>query len=185
MALNIFKTGGMAAIATAMSIGVASAADIAPVVVPVVTPVVVPVAPGFDFAGAYAGVVGTAAFPPGFGGLDWANVQATAGFNIVPGRFLVGAEVSVGAYVLAGTGLAVDVDGRAGVLLGSRVLAYGTAGFGFYGPGFGDRHLNFGGGVEIGVGQRVSLDLAAGGEWYMGGPIYPNVSAGINFHFGR
>lgn len=186
MASNIFRTVGIGAIATALSVGAASAADVVPVVVPAVTPVVVAPPPaGFDFAGAYVGVVGGPVFLPGFSAVDWATVQAQAGFNIVPGRMLIGGEVKVGAYVISGVGLAVDADARVGVILRDNILVYATAGAGFYGPGFGDLHINFGGGVEVGLGSRVSLQLEVGGEWFLGPPIYPRVEIGMNFHFGR
>jgi len=187
MTTNIFKTLSIGGIALALSAAAANAADVPRVVVPAVTPVVAaPPPPGFDFAGPYFGIAGGAHFEPGFGGLDWATIQAQAGFNIVPrGRLLIGAEVKVGAYVLSGTGLAVDADARVGILLRDNLLVYATAGGGFYGPGFGDRHVNFGGGVEVGLGSRVSLFFEAGGEWFPGDPIYPQLEMGINFHFGR
>jgi hypothetical protein len=186
MVRELFRMTGIGAIATVLSIGAASAADLAPVVVPAAPPVVVTPAPaGFDFAGPYVGIVVEPVFLPGFGGVDWVNIQGQAGFNIVPGRMLIGGEVKVGAYVLSGVGLAVDADARVGVILRDNILVYATAGAGFYGPGFGDLHINFGGGVEVGLGSRVSLQLEVGGEWFQGPPIYPRVEIGMNFHFGR
>lgn len=186
MVRELFRMAGIGAIATVLSIGAARAADLAPVVVPAAPSVVVTPAPaGFDFAGPYVGIVVEPVFLPGFGGLDWVNIQGQAGFNIVPGRILFGAVAKLGAYSLSGAGLAADANARVGFLVRDNILAYATAGGGFYGPGFGSPHLNFGGGIEIGLGSRLSLRLEAGGEWFPGFPIYPSVSTGINFHFGR
>lgn len=186
MGNRLIRTAGIGAIATAMSVGVASAADVAPIVVPVTTPVVVaPVPAGFDFAGPYVGVVGGPVFLPGVLSIDWINVQAQVGFNVVRGRVLLGAEVKLGAYALSLQALAVDADARVGFLLRDNILAYATAGGGFYDVTFGSPHINFGGGIEVGFGSRISMQLEVGGEWFPGYPIYPRVEFGFNVQLGR
>lgn len=175
----------LAGLAASVAVSTAAfAADVSPVVIPAPAPiVVVPAAvPAFDFAGAY---VGTKAALMLCDGVCWLNVQGQAGYNIVAGRFLAGIELAAGAYLLDGTGAALSATARAGVVLG-RVLAYGKAGITMYGPAPFSSYLVLGGGVELGIGQSLSVFAGFTAERsFGGGTFYPGIEAGVNFHFGH
>lgn len=161
----------------------ASAADIAPIVVPPPPPVVVaaPV-PVFDWSGPY---VGTRAALMLCNGTCWLNLDVHAGYNLVAGRFLAGVELGIGRYLLDGEGLEFNAMARAGVVLG-RVLVYGKAGIVGYGAAPFDYYLAFGGGAELAIGDRLSVFAGVTAERITtGGPFYPGIEAGLNFHFGR
>src|SRR5690606_15070212 len=119
--------------ALALGTGGALAADIVPVVPAAPPAVVVPAPAGFDFGGFYAGATGgfQTGIPPRF----YAGGQA--GFNIQRNRYVFGVQTNAGAFVGGISALTFGVDGRAGVVLGQRILAYGVGGIGFTpGPGF-------------------------------------------------
>jgi hypothetical protein len=166
----------------------AYAADVPPVVLPVVQPVVIAPAPaGFSFAGVYAGVAAGAFFStPGFV-YENTDLQAQAGFNLVHGRLLVGVEGRALAIVASGEPFVLELgaDVRVGLVLGDRVLVYGRGGGAIFLPG-GGFDYTLGGGVEVGVGQRLSMfgeavAYGAPGVGFLG----VDLRAGINLHLGH
>lgn len=157
---------------TVMMATAASAADIQ-VIVPAAPPVVVvPVAPSFDWAGLYVG-----AYVAGpFEGIEFGG---QAGFNIVRGNFLFGVAGQVGA--IGFQAITVGGTARAGLLLGEtdRILVYAAAGAKFI-PAGPVTFFTAVGGVEVGIGERLSVFGEAGG--IIAGGIIPTFRAGINFH---
>lgn len=152
----------------------ASAADIQ-VVVPAAPPVVVvPVAPAFDWGGLYVGAYVA-------GPLDGIEVGGQAGFNFVRGNFLFGAAAQVGAAVGFQV-LTVGGTARAGLLLGQqdRVLVFASAGAKLI-PAGPSLWISATGGVEIGIGERLSV-FGEAGMIVRGGAFLPAFRAGINFH---
>jgi opacity protein-like surface antigen len=143
------------AVALGFSNASALAADIVPIVPAPPPVVVVPAAPGFDWSGLYLGAYA------GYNiGIPEFAVGATAGFNIVRNRLLFGAEVRVGVFFPGegptGFDLHLEGLGRTGFLIGDRLLAYGTAGVGtVFCCGF--TYWFAGGGVELGMGERLSI----------------------------
>ena len=167
MFLKRTLAAGAIVVASAAS---AYAADIpmAPVAPP---PPPAPVAPVFDWAGPYAGVYGGFFFGPG---LIQTGVQA--GYNFVSGGFLAGIEASAGAVISGGIGFEGTLNARLGAILGSRVLLYAEAGFGYIVPP-GAFLISVGGGAEFAVGQSASVFAEA--KWYGGGIT---VQGGLNWH---
>ena len=112
---------------------------------------------GFDWNRAYAGIFGAAQAEPGpaFG--------AGAGFDVgVDSRFeflLTGARLAVrGTVGGAGDSAALDATGRLGVLLSDDLLVYGAGGLGV---GLVPNHQAValvGAGVEMAVGNDLSID---------------------------
>jgi hypothetical protein len=166
------------ALAMALASGAALAADTGPILLPA-TPPPAPVtaAPdGFSFAGPYAGVYGGRI-------LDavWhSGIQA--GFNFQRGALLVGVEAQAGVG-FPPAGLEANLDLRAGLVIADRLLIYGEAGVGLLRTAGGDPFYSYGGGVEIGIGQRFSifgegrlLTEFGTGAWGV------TVQAGINWH---
>lgn len=178
--------GVLAGVMMAMAATAASAADIVPVVVPAPVVVVVPPAPGFDWSGAYAGPIVGLYHP--FEDRDALVLGGAAGFNIVRGPLIVGVEGQAAWFHYLGGGgdyFFGIARGRAGVRLGAndRVLLYGAAGGGFYTPSTAP-YLTVAAGLEIGIGERLSLRSELTGFYY-----FPDFEAqwttGIFWHFGR
>lgn len=161
------------------------AADIAPIVVP--GPVVVVPAPapaGYSWTGFYVGAQAGVWLENDFA-LHSARFIGQAGFDFeVGGRMVVGAFAQAG--VNDGTEFEWAAGGRAGILLGERVLLY-TATSLTNGPN-NDFGLNIVGGAEFALGGRLSL-VAEGGIYHEFGntPFIDHIvlSTGINFRFGR
>lgn len=137
--------------------------------------------PVFAWGGLYVG---------GFGawlvGSDVYGAGATLGLNIVTGRFLWGAEGQIGT-TLPFRGLwLVGGNARAGLLLGARGLLYAEGGAGTTLPISGWA-ATVGGGLEIALGQNVSLFtegkaiLSLPGFGYQGTML----QAGLNLHLNR
>lgn len=166
---------GLAAVM--LSASAAMAADPIFIPPPPAPPPMAPLPVAYDWSGPYVGA--HLVYPFGapfvvFGGQGGFNIQRgnlVFGFEgrggIVPGAFFVGA------------------GGRAGVALGARgnVLVYGkAAGVYFSGPSV--FLYVFGGGAEVGIGDRLSIfadvNLVGGG-----GCCGYGVTAGVNFHFGN
>jgi hypothetical protein len=164
----------------------AFAADAPPLMIPAVQPVVVAPAPapGFSFAGAYAGVLGGAYFEGG--AYINADLQVQAGFNLVRGALLVGVEGRVLAMIFPGAvTVELGADLRAGLVLGDRVLVYGRGGVAIFSPD-GEFNYTLGGGVEVGVGQRLSVFGEAVAYSALGAGLQGvDLRAGINLHFGN
>lgn len=179
--MSLYRRLAAGALALAISGTAAVAADVAPLVVPPVAPVVIaPAVPSFDWSGLYVGIYGgfNRGIPPG-------AVGATAGFNIVNGRLLFGAEARLGGFFPGEAGFDVHLEGlgRAGLLIGDRTLAYGTAGVGtVFCCSF--TYWFAGGGVELGLGERLSVFGEARVFDDVGGGFFPSLMlrTGINLH---
>jgi hypothetical protein len=141
-------------------------------------------APAFDWAGAYGGVGGAVIFREEF---YWANFDGHIGYNFVSGDLLIGAEVQTGAYYDWGFGWFGGVTARVGFVF-DNVVAY--AKFGVL-PDLPDPLETYYwailGGVEVAVGQVMSIFFEAGVEvdqdW--DGFQYSIGGGGLNFHFGN
>lgn len=133
---------------------------------------------GFDWAGPYVG--GYAGRLDGFwlgGGL--------AGYNFVFGQnFLAGAELRAGFINDGGVVFEGSVNARLGYLLGDRTLLYAKVGV--QSPAFAFTLLNVGGGIEIALGERVSVFAEAAVSRNIGvACCFPTAVGGINFHLGQ
>jgi hypothetical protein len=163
----------------------AIAADPVTVVAP--TPPAPPMAAqGFDWGGFYAGAVVEGVFNPGstFG---WFVTAAQMGYNFTFNRILLGASAAVGAWfygTVSGGGPAVELVARAGVAL-DRAAIYGLLGAVGYGPGGLSWYSMGGVGIELAVGDRVSIFGEVRLEELFSPPFYPHVTGGVNFHFGN
>jgi opacity protein-like surface antigen len=173
------KRLGMAVLAGAlvsvMVSGGALAADVGPIVLPS-TPPPVPLAPppGFSFAGPYVGTYGGLLVDEAF----QAGIQG--GFNFVRGHVLIGAEAQVGVVFGGRLAFEGDLNARLGVILGERFLVYGEGGIGLFA---GTPIYTAGGGVEIGLGQSLSVFAEAKAVGELGQPLSAfQVQGGINWH---
>ena len=138
-------------------------------------------APGFDWSGLYVGGYAGLLWDAG---IDFVQLGAQAGFNIVRGALLAGIEGQVGAVlVLPGVGLEADINARLGAVLGQRVLLYGEAGVGII---TGTPIWTAGGGIEVGLRQSLSVSAEAKALF-----TFPTtfqgvtVQLGMNFHPGN
>jgi opacity protein-like surface antigen len=167
-----------------MSAAGAQAADIpAPIAVtpPAPPPPPAPMAPAFDWSGPYVGAFGGFVF----GATSWWQAGAVIGINMVRGNFLAGLEAELGAAYGGGFAFEGYANGRLGFVLGSRVLLYAEAGAGGVFPALGFL-WNAGGGMEIGIGQSMSL-FVEGNALFAAPAAYVGtaVQAGLNWHVGR
>ena len=112
-------------------------------------------APAFDWGGLYVGVgVGTfVPFPSPLGGA----IAGGVGYNFVAGQFVAGVQgyfiVPVGDWAAGSS--AVGANGRAGVLIGDKLLAYGLIGINGHFDGY--KEWYFGGGLELALGNSWSV----------------------------
>lgn len=155
-----------------MMAGSAAAADVPQLVAPVAPP---PPAPTFDWGGMYFG-----AHAGSFFGGGPINYGVHGGYNVVNGRLLYGVDVRASAYG-AITIYEAMVRARAGLLLGDRLLVFAAAGIGWAGaPAIG---LEIGGGVELAVGQRLSIRAEVNQTFIGLAPAIPTFySIGVTFH---
>ena len=173
----------LAAAASAISASGAMAADLTPIMPAPTTPVATAPAPSFDWAGPYAGVRTAVQFCSGF---CWVNVDGHAGYNMVFGSVLLGVEGQVG-YWYDGTedSWFLGATGRVGYVFGNAV-AYAEAGVIGYFPTAVDYYVPLNVGVEVAVGQAISLFAEAGAQWRVGtNDFAPSVGLGVNFHLGH
>lgn len=164
----------------------ALAADVPPIMPAQPPVVVVPPQAGFDWKGPYAGAFLTVDIltDPFEVGISAAGGQV--GFNIVRGSFLFGPQLRLGVYVPESDFL-VAGGPRVGVIFGAedRILVYAAASFGWIpnAPDPGTLYT-FGGGVEVGLGERFSIFAEARA---LGVPTIGCcgmlVTTGGNFHF--
>ena len=168
----------------------AMGADVPPMVMPAAPPpppVVAP-APTFDWAGPYVGAYAGRLFyvvDEEFAWADWL-FGGQAGYNIVNGNLLFGAEVRAGVLDDFGDlAFEGEIDARAGVILRDRVLTYVQAGIGTV--GFFEYFWTIGGGVEIGIGKAISIFGEASVRQAFGAEDCCGfqVLGGINFHLGN
>lgn len=136
-----------AAAASMMIVGSAAAADPVPMM-PAVAPVAVAPAPAFDWSGMYFGVM----IPE----VRTISAAGLVGFNMVRGNFLAGVEMRVGGFL--GDAVITSVTGRAGFILGDRVVLYGLGGVGLA-TDFSNFQAFYtvGTGLEFAPGSRVSI----------------------------
>jgi outer membrane immunogenic protein len=148
-------------------------------------PAEVPVADAgrFDWDGFYAGIYGAAQG----GGATSASygVGVQAGVNTTFNFYLVGAEVAVqGLAGDIGTASEGQILGRAGLVVTDDVLVYAAGGYGIALSGPADGQALVGGGMEVALSDRLSLDAQ-----YLrsiptnGGLATHQVSVGANYHF--
>lgn len=171
---TILAAAAVSVSAVSVSAGSALAADVGPIVVPVAPPVIAPAPVVHDWSGIYAGV---------FGGMQWSGgppplaAGAQVGFNFQPGRVVIGLQARAGAY-MPGFDFHFNVEARVGVALGAtgRILPYATAGIVSV-PCCAPISLEFGGGVEFGINDRISV---FGEARYLFGGV--GFRAGVNFH---
>ena len=111
------------------------------------------------------------------------NVFRTSqgGYNFVRGPLLIGAEAQLGAlYDTTTFAFEAALNVRLGAVLGERLLVYTEAGVGLLA---GTTIYTAGGGVEIGVGQSLSVFAEAKAVGTIGGPFGTYlVQGGINWH---
>lgn len=169
----------------------ALAADISMPVIPAPVVVVPPPAPtGFDWSRFYVGVTLGSWRESDFGDHDglFSRLTASAGFNLEVGqRFVVGIEGQAGVNDFVGGGAEFEwaVLGKAGFELGSRALLYATGGLDS-GPNQ-DLGATWGGGLEIGIGNRFSWRGETLVFSEFGGDFIDHIlfQGGLNFYFGR
>ncbi len=179
---TLFGTLGAAMISTG-----AMAADI-PQTIPVAPPPIAAPAPTFNWAGPYVGAYAGRIFwfddGEDFTWADWL-FGGQAGYNIVNGNFLYGAEVRAGVIDNFGDlAFEGEIDARAGVILGDRVLTYAQVGVGTV--AFDEYFWTVGGGVEVGIGDAFSVFAEAGVRNAFGAECCEyQVMGGFNFHLGQ
>lgn len=138
---------------------------------------------GFDWAGFYAGVMGTGVRtqPDTLFG-----ISGVIGYNAVFDVTVLGAEAGVSALREAGGGsweVQAQLLARGGVLIGDNVLVFAAGGIAGD-PGDGDTYGLVGGGVEFGFSDAVSFrGQYLYGRELGGGADQHQVSTGALLHF--
>jgi len=181
--MNMCERAALVAVLTSMSMSAAQAAD--PITVPTTTPVEIPIHEdeGFDWSGFYAGV---------FGGIQPAEVSGdqyglgvTAGVNTQFEFYLLGAEIAVqGLTGGIGDTSYGQILGRAGLVVTDDVVVYAAGGYGLDLGAPEEDDALVGGGVELAVGDGLSLRA----QYLHGFPVTGEndrnqVTLGANFHF--
>ena len=159
------------------------AADLTPIM-PAVTPAPAPPpAPSFNWAGLTIGIDG--AYHNCGICLYWGTALGEVGYNWVNGSLLYGVQLGAGAFIgpIPPVAPVVSLDARVGYILGNALL-YAEGGGGKYFGG-GDFYLGAAGGVELAVGQAMSVYAEAGADKFFGGPWVWNVGGGLRFHPGN
>jgi hypothetical protein len=141
-----------------------------------------------DWNGLYAGTFAGVTKAPGGGSIFSFNVGAQAGFNFVPGSFLVGVNFDAGASIIGGAIFIGDVTGtiRLGGFISPDVLLYTAFGFGTHFPYFaGTNATVLGAGAEVAIGTNLGLFGELRRYRILGGPpasAYSELRIGMNFH---
>lgn len=176
MNLKVISTAaGAAAVLLATA---ASAADVAPIVPsPPMVVVAPPPAPGFDFTGAYAGLAGGAYFEVDPVEFDNPRLGVLAGYNFAVGRLIVGVEG--GVFWEGGDEFDATIMARTGLVVGGRALIYASVGY-LRGLTYPFGWFTVGGGVEVGIGERLSI---FGEAHYLVADGF-SLQTGVKFHFG-
>lgn len=181
--MHIFKTLTVSALATTLFLGSAFAADL--ITVPTSTPVDMPIyaEPGFDWSGFYAGIYGVGQHTTVNDTQYGLGVQA--GVNAQFEFYLLGGEVAVhGLTGGSGNTSYGQILGRAGLIVSDDVIVYGAAGYGIDLGVPAEDNVLVGGGVEVAVGQNMSLEAQyLHGFPISGGNPKDQVTVGANFHF--
>jgi len=174
-----------------LAAGAASAADIAMPAMPgpVVVSPSVPVDAGFNWNRFYGGLQGGVWIDLAPRTIHSVRGAAMVGRNVVLGdRLVVGAEAIGGGYFTPDYGIFFDVMGmaRAGILLGDRVLAYGTVGIGYdFGPDD-EAFMVAGAGVELSVRSNLGIRSEVLAFRYLGDPFsFVSATVGLSWYFGR
>jgi hypothetical protein len=158
------------------------ATDITPI--PVVPPAPPPPPPpAFNWAGGYVGPVGVYYFEPGdahFG------IGGALGYNFVTGNWVLGAEGQVLGIFFSPVSYNFVGRVRAGFLANTNSLLYAVTGVGYYNNFAGNSgwYIPVGGGIEVAVGQSVSVRMEGLGYRYPGGFWGGHVGVGLLWHFG-
>lgn len=163
---------------------ITEAADVG--VIPISNGLAVPIAgdAAFDWSGFYAGV---------YSGVQHSNVGGTPavlgvdlGVNAQFEFYLLGAEVAVHgiAGADAGTSSYGQILGRAGLIVSDNVAVYAAGGYGIDLGAPDERDVLLGGGVELAVGDRVSIRA----QYLHGFPLEgenpkDQVTLGASYHF--
>jgi len=130
----------------------------------------------FDWSGFYVGVYG------GYNLLNtYAQAGGQAGFNILRGALLAGVELQLGAASGGGGIFEAYLNGRAGAVLGDRLLLYAEGGVGTFS---GSLAWTAGAGGEIAIGGSISV-FAEAEAFFTSGFEGSVLQAGINFHPGN
>jgi outer membrane immunogenic protein len=183
--MSAFNRMAVAAVATVIAIGSASAADL--ITVPTSTPAEMPIyePAGFDWSGFYAGVYGGAQNGATSGAQYGLGLQA--GVNAQFDFYLLGAEVAVHGLTGGAVGDTTygQILGRAGLVVSDDVLVYAAGGYGInLGPPD-EQDLLLGAGVELAVTDTITFEA----QYLHGFPLYGGANGkeqftvGANFHF--
>lgn len=186
--MNLVKTIAAGVVALSAMSTASFAADVIMPVMPGPAPIVVPpVVPQQTWTGAYFGAFGAFTFVTE-SEVNFKNLGVIGGYDFQLGnRFVVGvnARTSIPSPVGVGAPLftnAIDanMNGRAGVLVGQRLLAYGTAGIG-YTAGPDVAYMTIGGGAEFALTERVHMfsEFTHARQFGGGGPIGNAIQFGV------
>jgi opacity protein-like surface antigen len=137
----------------------AMAADVAPPVVAAPPPPPM-AAPSFDWNRFYIGLYGGAWASLDYFALYSARTGLTIGRNFQMGRGVLGMEVTAGIWDFDDPSWEIAVRARGGVLLTDTILIFGLVGYShdYYND---DNALDLGGGLEVGLGENISLRFDA------------------------
>lgn len=184
--MSVFNKMALAALATTLSMGAASAADL--ITVPTSTPVEMPIYEdaGFDWSGFYAGVYGGA--QNGTTSETQYGLGVQAGVNAQFDFYLLGAEVAVHgipANDAVGETSYGQLLGRAGLVVSDNVLVYAAGGYGIDLGAPDEQDVLLGGGVELAVTDSISIEAQYlhGFPVNDGGNAKDQFTVGANFHF--
>lgn len=182
--MTLFKKLALVAVATALPLGAAQAAD--PITVPTSTPVEMPVyeEPGFDWSGFYAGLYGGVQNSQVAGMQYGLGVQA--GVNAQFDFYLLGAEVAVQGLTGGNVGETTygQLLGRAGLVVTDDVVIYAAGGYGIDLGAPAEEDVLLGGGVEMAITDSISVEAQyLRGLPVAGGNPKDQFTIGANFHF--
>ena len=181
--MKLFNMLTLSALATTITFGSASAADL--ITVPTSTPVEMPVyeEPGFDWSGFYAGVYGVG--QNGSVSDTQYGLGVQAGVNAQFDFYLLGAEVAVqGLTGDVGDTTYGQILGRAGLVVSDDVLVYAAGGYGIDLGAPEEDDVLVGGGVELALTDNVSVEAQyLHGFPLNGGNEKNQFTVGANFHF--
>jgi hypothetical protein len=142
-----------------------------------------------DWNGLYAGTFGGITKSPMGGPVTHVSVGAQAGFNFVPGNYLVGLAFDTSAAIIGGAAIIcceATAALRFGAFVGPDVLVYGTIGLGFHYPFMPAPMVTaLGAGAELAIGTNLGLFGELRRYRVFGAPpntAYTEFRIGMNFH---